>query len=280
MSSNDKNYSLYKTLDDSFTLKNHHIDENYHSNAGAHQEAYLKYYDGCSVGQRCEKNNITVFEVGFGLGYNLIPFLDNLDQLENKIFYFTSEYDTNLFLELINQIEQLYPKEHQSFFSSLLEEKKFKSDKIDITILEGDVRSSIQTIQTDSVDVIYHDPFSPYKNTECWTKDFFKEEYRILNDSGILSTYSISTPVRSGMYQAGFEIWEGIGDETKSSGTIATKKQFENLRMLQERSYNKLFISPERIPFRDPELNMDRNEIKKVRMLKKEKEDYSDCIRK
>lgn len=272
-------YSLFQTADNSFTLKNHLVDENYHSNAGAWQEAQLKYFDACNIKKYSEVSDVHIFEVGFGLGYNLLPILDKIENLKHKIYFVTSEYDTSLFTELIKQAETLYPEKYLNFFLTLLTEKYYDSDILNVQVLQGDVRKSIQTLENDRFHAIFHDAFSPYKNTECWTQEFFEQEFRILNKNGILSTYSISTPVRSGMFQAGFEIWEGVGDQTKSSGTIATKRSLKGLSQLNEKSYQKLFDSPERIPFRDNDLSLDRNVIKKNRLNKKEAQDYSDCKR-
>ena len=274
------NYSLYQTNDKSFTLKNHTFDEHYHSNAGAWQEAQLKYFEGCKLLEKLESGSITIFEVGFGLGYNLIPILNVFDQLKHKITFISSEFDTALFSKLSEQSEELYPKTHLAFFQNLLNEKEYISDALDIHILEGDVRQSILSIEDQSIDAVFHDPFSPYKNTECWTQEFFSEEFRILKSDGILSTYSMSTPVRSGLFLAGFYVWEGIGDETKSTGTLATKQLIEGVFPLPEKMKRKLTESPERIPFRDSESrDLDRQEIKRIRNTKKEANDYSDCVR-
>lgn len=276
----DSKYSLYQTQDESFTLTNHEIDENYHSNAGAWQEARIKYFDACKVIEKSRKNSITIFEVGFGLGYNLIPILENLENIDHKLTYITSEYDTDIFETLLKNSDQLYPKNLTNIFKILLKDKSYNSNKIEIKVLNGDVRQSIQEIAPNSIDIIYHDPFSPYKNTECWTLEFFQQEYRIMKSEAILSTYSMSTPVRSGMFQAGLFVYDGIGDQTKSAGTMASKSENLELKLLPEKMYTKLFESPDRIPFMDKSLKTDRQKIKDIRLDKKKNGDYSDCKRK
>ena len=122
-------------------------------------------------------------------------------------------------------------------------------------------------------------PFSPYKNSECWTFEFFSEEKRILKKDGIISTYSMSTPVRSAMFQAGLFVYEGIGDGTKTTGTIASSSSNNKLTRLPKKMTEKLVSSPDRIPFRDFHLNALHEDIKKIRRDKKDAQDYSDIER-
>lgn len=273
-------YRIETTGDGSKTIHNSHFDEQYHSRAGAWQEARLKYYKACRIEQKLEnQSHLTIFELGFGLGYNLIPILDYLQNNPTKhIHYISCEFDTKIFPTLIQLKSDLYPKKYQSFFELILQEKEFNDEWLNVRIVEDDVRQFIKSQASDSVDAIYHDPFSPYKNTECWTKNLFDQYFRIMKNQAIFSTYSMSTPVRSGLYQAHFHVWEGIGDQSKQSGTIASKTNLQ-LTELDQKSKDKLHDSPDRIPFMDEELNLDRLEIKRRRLQKKATQDYSDIIR-
>ena len=274
------NYSQYKTNDDSLTLFNHARQEHYHSYDGAYQEAQIKYYDACKITKKANDNDIVkVFEVGFGLGYNLLPILKNLKSLNTKIVYLSTESDRALFSYLLANIDALIPKHYQDIYKEIFKHNFYEDDFIKVKIYNGDVRNSIQMLESSSVDAVFHDPFSPYKNTECWSYDFFKEEFRIMKEDAILSTYSMSTPVRSGMYQAGFTIWEGVGDKTKTTGTIASKMMIPGLNELSEKMIRKLHESPDRIPFRDSELKESHLKIKSDRLAKKKNEDYSDIKR-
>jgi tRNA U34 5-methylaminomethyl-2-thiouridine-forming methyltransferase MnmC len=261
-------YSLYKTADGSYTLFNESREEHYHSYAGAYQEAKIKYFDACRIAEKTHKNQIvTIFEVGFGLGYNLLPILEfHLLNPSFKIVYISTENDDALLKFLLKNLPTLYPKKFHSIFTSLLETKKYVSAQLQIKIHLGDARQSVQRIEGNSVDAIYHDPFSPYKNTECWTEHFFKHEFRILKADGIFSTYTMSTPVRAGLRKAGFELWEGVGDESKSTGTIASKSVLAHLTRLKQPMYDKLFTSPDRFAFEDPKLELDHLTIKTNRL--------------
>ena len=186
--------------------------------------------------------------------------------------------DKELFPFLFSQRNNLYPKQYLEFFALLLKDKCYDDTWLSIEIIQDDVRRVIKKLPSASIDAIYHDPFSPYKNTECWTKNLFEQYNEKMKDHAILSTYSMSTPVRSGLYQAGFFVCEGIGDESKQTGTLASKLDM-GLPDLDAKSAKKLHQSPDRIPFIDSDLNLDRNEIKKIRLKKKEMADYTDIVR-
>jgi chorismate dehydratase len=270
------NYSLYQTLDESYTFTNNDYQENYHSNAGAWQEAQLKYFNACRIAEKLNDSKpIQILELGFGLGYNLIPLFNYIEANPTfKLEYISFEKDINVFTELIDQIDRLYPKHTMHFFKKLLKQRYYIKNNFEIKIITKDIRNEIKSIGNNCIDAIFHDPFSPYKNSECWTLELFKEYYRIIKNDGILSTYSISTPVRSGLFQAGFNVWKGVGDQTKSGGTIASKLN-HSFEILTEHEQNKLINSPERIPFTDSSFCSTLSEIKTRRNDQKKNNDYS-----
>lgn len=268
-----KNYSFYQTKDGSFTLFNERREEHYHSFAGAYQEAKIKYFEPCQIEKLAASGEtVHIFELGFGLGYNLLPILDQIENFKSKIVYHSTENDRQLFDYLFENAEQLYPKNKCDLFKEVARYKTYQSSKLELKVYEGEARKTIQNLDGNAYDAIFHDPFSPYKNSECWTLNFFKEEFRLMKKHAILSSYSMSTPVRSAMHQAGFMLWEGIGDETKTTGTIASKIAHSHLTELSKRMRGKLFNSPDRFVFLDnEEMNLEHLSIKKNRMIEKSK---------
>lgn len=73
--------------------------------------------------------------------------------------------------------------------------------------------------------VIYHDPFSPKVNPQCWTKEYFAWAYRHLSLNGILTTYSAAGHVRRAMAAAGFFVARAQGFGRKREMTVAAKKE-------------------------------------------------------
>ncbi|MBY0402646.1 MAG: hypothetical protein K2X66_02015, partial [Cyanobacteria bacterium] len=93
--------------------------------------------------------------------------------------------------------------------------------------LWGDLRSQIQrlnlqnNLNTPFVDAIFHDAFSPRKIPELWSQDLFNEYIKLLNPGGVLTTYSVSKPVRQGLHNAGFKLFDTQKLGTKKGGTLA-----------------------------------------------------------
>lgn len=265
-------YSLHKTGDGSFTLHNAERDEHYHSHAGAYQEARIKYFEPCHIAELAERESeATIFEVGFGLGYNVLPILDFLAARQEgsplaRLRYISTEIDTNIFPELLSKIDELYPEAHRDAMRNLLEHRELELPHLSVQIKCGDARQAAQQLADESIDAIFHDPFSPYKNSECWTVQFFAEEFRALKPHGVLSTYSMSTPVRAGMQKAGFLVYDGIGDESKTTGTLASKSPQASFAPLAPKMREKLASSPDRFPFEDDNFCLDHADIKKRRL--------------
>jgi tRNA U34 5-methylaminomethyl-2-thiouridine-forming methyltransferase MnmC len=55
---------------------------------------------------------------------------------------------------------------------------------------------------------VYQDAFSSDVNRELWSVEYFNDIFKVSNEDVIMTTYSVATPVRLSMYEAGFEIYE------------------------------------------------------------------------
>lgn len=71
--------------------------------------------------------------------------------------------------------------------------------------------------------VVYHDPFDPKVNPQCWTAECFEWAHRHLSDTGILTTYSAAGHVRRAMAAAGFFVARSKGFGKKREMTVAAK---------------------------------------------------------
>ena len=87
-----------------------------------------------------------------------------------------------------------------------------------------DARKSVQRLNN-KYNFIFHDAFTPKKLPTLWSLEFFKELYRLLDDDGVLVTYSSSVAVRAAMLEAGFFVGRSIDKNGKNIGTIATKRE-------------------------------------------------------
>jgi len=71
------------------------------------------------------------------------------------------------------------------------------------------------------VQAIYHDPFGPKANPECWTPACFAWSSRHLHPAGRLVTYAAATQVRKAMVAAGLVVASLPGSGTKREMTLA-----------------------------------------------------------
>ncbi|EDM22959.1 tRNA (5-methylaminomethyl-2-thiouridine)(34)-methyltransferase MnmD [Caminibacter mediatlanticus] len=215
---------MYKeviTKDGSLTLKNEKYNECYHSSEGAIKESLYKHiYPAFEV---AKKNNyfggeIKILDICYGLGYNtLLSILNKPKNIKLKIF--SPEIDKNLVKSLKNF---QYPKEFNKvrhIIESISKNFFYKDENIEVEIFIGDAREYIKNLK--SVDIIYQDAFSPKVNKELWTIEYFSYLKKILNKKGVITTYSVATPVRCTLYKLGFKLYTHPYENIRK-GTIAS----------------------------------------------------------
>ena len=104
-------------------------------------------------------------------------------------------------------------------FYEISENLYYKSDDIEIEVFVGDAREYIKRLS--NIHIVYQDAFSPKVNQELWTFEYFTDISNILNESGIITTYSVATPVRCSFYKLGMNIYTHPYENIRK-GTIAS----------------------------------------------------------
>ncbi len=100
----------------------------------------------------------------------------------------------------------------------------------------------------------------------------FKELFRLLNDSGNLTTYSSAAPVRSGLIESGFHVGRTEPVGKKTSGTIAYKSA-ELLNNYLTDSEKGILETTAGIPYYDITFQSSSDEILKNRELMQKNSD-------
>src|SRR5690606_27427663 len=96
-----------------------------------------------------------------------------------------------------------------------------------LKILIGDARITLpHYIKKHSLKVhaIYQDAFSPKRNPDLWTVEWFTLLKEISHQDVIMSTYSSSSAIRKSMAEAGFTLYPGEKFGPKRSSTRARLK--------------------------------------------------------
>lgn len=214
-----------KTLDNSNTIFFEELNETYHSLNGALDES-LHVYIRKGFNEAIKiKNTIHVFEVGFGTGLNTILTLIEAHKKNIYCTYHSIEafpLEENLIAQL--NYKSLFNEKYHQAFEKIHQTKWNECTKISDTFYLNKIHSSLESHQsTLTFDLIYFDAFAPDKQPELWTEAIFKKMFELLNENGILVTYSAKGEVRRTMQRVGFTVERTGGPKGKREMLQAKK---------------------------------------------------------
>lgn len=263
---------LVKTGDGSYTIKSE-LEETMHTYHGGLDESLAKYVLPSKL---YEKDDLNVLDVCSGLGYTAAVLLDHLKD-ETMITLDMVEISA---LTLLTTLIIPSPLKSHGIIKKAFEDELFKQGFIKNRFVEGKMPENVQIkVHVDDVryfvsqgresyDAIFLIPFSPKVSPELYTLELLKKLGSMLKIDGILSTFTASIPVRSGLIEAGLHVGEGprFG---RSGGTLASpssNRLEKTLSMEQERM---IALTDAGVPFRDPEQRGNREEIVQNRRIER-----------
>lgn len=218
---------LEVTADGSHTLFVPALDEHYHSVNGAIQESFHIFIDAGL--HHSKKEDISIFEVGFGTGLNaFLTFVDS--NQSGKTIHYTTVESYPLSDSIVRELNytQRYAEEMQEYFYKLHQAEWNKEVRISenfyLTKLQADFTSFDFSLIDNPVDIIYFDAFAPDKQPDMWTQDIFNNLYKITAEDGILVTYCAKGVVRRMMQQGGYKVERLPGPPGKREMLRATKR--------------------------------------------------------
>jgi len=257
-------FSLQTTEDGSSTLYFPEYGENTHTIHGAYTEALYKHIHPSGILER-DETHLTVLDIGFGLGYNLLALLCNLDLSRLKrvrIFSFEKEKAIAPFLDQL-QLEEAQ-REPFRWIKEAFNKEIYQSGPLKIRLLWGDAREQLASLlprEEGRVSAVFHDPHSPGKNSELWTVEFFSLLYRLMDTKARLTTYSFAKQVRGGLHEAGFRLAPFLSKEFQKEGTLAGKSFLPE--ELKDESLSALLNEIKSTPYHDNgKMNLDRESIR------------------
>ncbi len=213
-----------QTEDGSNTLFSKRYNQHFHDiKTGAIEESLTKHVIPAFDYHKGSKH-LHVLDICFGLGYNTFTTIKYVQ--ENNLNIKLNIYSPELDFELINSLEKFnYPKEFDNIkhiIKAISQHFKYEDENIKIELFIGDARKYIKTLR--NMDIVYQDAFSADVNKELWSTEYFKDIYQACAKECILTTYSIATPVRLSLFEAGFEIYQ-VKPIGKKKQTIALKNK-------------------------------------------------------
>jgi tRNA U34 5-methylaminomethyl-2-thiouridine-forming methyltransferase MnmC len=248
------------TADGSSTLYHPEYRQHFHSIAGAASEAEFKFVQPAGLDQLLTQHSqVHLLDIGFGLGYNSFAAVKcAVKQAAGKLSVTALELDQRV-VRAAGTIPGRDSLE-QEILQHLTENNYWQNQYASITLLLGDARTAINTIN-EPFDFIFLDAFSPETNPELWTSDFFRRLKLLLKPEGMLLTYSSAYPVRGALLKAGFQCSETPAFGRRRGGTAATLTKNQTLPPLPQKEINIIMKSTAGVPYRDPGLKHNRKWI-------------------
>ncbi|HSV95720.1 MAG TPA: MnmC family methyltransferase [Spirochaetota bacterium] len=255
-----KSLHLIPTEDGTPSLYSDEYGQAMHTHSGAYTEALVKHVRPSGILAR-DEGALRVLDVGFGIGYNTLALLSEFrrDGRGQRLEIVTLEKD----LPPVEIMESISFQGEMGALYGMLKKlnghSEVREDNFTVRMLTGDARKTVRDLIASRYHAIFHDPYSPAKNPELWTVEFFRELYRVADDGCTLTTYSGALQVRAALMEAGFVIGRGPAMGHKREGTLATKGA--RLEPLDEMARGELQSSVKATPYRDKTLAAGREEI-------------------
>lgn len=244
----DGQSKLVITRDGSHTVYSTRFDQHYHNPNGAVAESRHVFFEQTDLlDELASDNPITILEVGFGTGLNLLLLMDCCLSLSYtaQINYYSIEgfpLDSKT-AGALNYAEHLDHPELianlDDIFDNLSEGMNHfdVSDNISVHLFKG----MFEDFPDNEIGAqyIFHDAFSPDVNPELWTGDVFEKIARISADNTILSTYCAASKVQGALAWAGWKIAKTQGALGKREMILAAldPKKLEKSKRIDEEHY-------------------------------------------
>ncbi len=211
------------TEDGSHTLYLPEMDEHFHSTHGAIQESMHVFIENGL--KKSNKDELVIFEVGFGTGLNALLTLQHKGNKSIKYFsiekypIIEAEYNQLNYAEMISpDLNESFKKMHECAWNKLVEiTPGFNLHKI-----EGDLKNYKLDILP-AFDIIYFDAFAPSKQAEMWSESILKKVAQQTSTGGIFTTYTAKGDVRRALINNGFNMKKVPGPPGKKEILLGDK---------------------------------------------------------
>ncbi|MCH2230225.1 MAG: tRNA (5-methylaminomethyl-2-thiouridine)(34)-methyltransferase MnmD [Crocinitomicaceae bacterium] len=215
---------IITTRDGSNSIFIPELNESYHSSHGAIQEAkHVFIKNGIT---RLNKNEITVFEMGFGTGLN--AFLTSIFANSNEVLVHYIGLEaypvTTELASKLNYVQEL-GEGRQDQFDRLHSSPWGRVEEISTYFKLNKVQEKVQNFQfeRDSIDIVFYDAFGPRVQSELWSVEVLENVFNGLKNGAILCTYCAQGQFKRNLKTVGFNVDALPGPPGKREMTLATK---------------------------------------------------------
>lgn len=212
---------IVRTSDGTTTARNRDLDVLYRSDEGAAGESLHVFVHGTHL-----KNKgpvIRVLELGFGTGMNFIRAAHAAIAANATLVYHSVDYAPIHPQFCVD--DPIYGAPIQALVQRCRDTKTYQTTSgTGYTLALHPSHWRDADIPNLPFDAIFHDPFDPQTNPDCWTKDTFHWEASHLSDTGRIATYSAAGHIRRAMRDAGLFVARAKGFGRKREMSIAAKR--------------------------------------------------------
>ncbi len=243
---------LIITRDGSHTVYSSGFDQHYHNPNGAIAESKHVFFEQTDLLDALnQQSDITILEIGFGTGLNLMLLLDYyLDSgSEAKIDYYTIEgfpLDANTAQNLNYKQHLNHPElgdKVLSVFDNLDDRMNTFSffDNVSAHIFNGMFANFPE--ENIGAQYIFHDAFSPDANPDLWTGDVFKKIKTLSAGDVMLSTYCAASKAQGALAWAGWHVAKTQGALGKREMILAAldANRLADLKRIDEERYGRRY---------------------------------------
>lgn len=212
------------TEDGSPTLWSTEYREHYHSLSGASLEARDRYVNPCRVVEVArKKGSVRILDVGFGLGWNVAWAFHQVTTsgIDALVEITSLEKDLRPLEDLQDLWRHLPDPDLSRILTKAFADGGIREEGRVLDLRIGPAEATIDGVEG-RFDCVFHDPFSPPRNRELWTPDFFSSVRDRVLPGGLLSTYSSAVVARQSLLASGWQVGQGPEVGRKSSGTVAS----------------------------------------------------------
>lgn len=211
------------TADGSHTLYVPSLDEHYHSHFGAVTES-KHIFIGAGLGS-ITSDNISILEVGFGIGLNALLTALHADDKHINVSYVTLEkYPLgSAIIEALNYRSLAGPA-GESIFDAIHAAPWESEARVTPWFALQKKEFDLITMTPEGVyDLVYFDAFGPDKQPGMWTMEVMRKIAAVTHPGTVLVTYSAKGELKRMLRELGFEVKHLPGPPGKRVITRAVK---------------------------------------------------------
>lgn len=216
---------IITTADGSRSIRVVDLDENYHSTHGAVQEA-MHVFIQHGLRAFSEKQQLRIFEMGFGTGLNALLTAQEAIQQERPIHYLGIEaFPVSSDMALSMGYEKAVSPDVAHVFAALHEAEWGSEQRISPFFTIEKIHQKIEEYSptSSSIDLIYFDAFGPRAQADMWDITVLEKMSNLLVPGGLFVTYCAKGQLKRDLKLLGLTVESLPGPPGKREMTRAWK---------------------------------------------------------